>query len=138
MIVRRKFLTQLGAGVAAIVVPANHLYAGRCKRRLRRPRNNVLQGAKNLMDSLVLDGVYLRLSLTSSQRDTNQKFLHHHFLLKKTGRKLQVWYSGDGDPYLWDSVVKRMEDTNQSLLGDGINPVFDDIIGGARSSTPFV
>ncbi len=101
-------------------------------------RNSVLKSAKNLKDSTTLEGVFLRPSLTSQQRGVNQKLLHQRFLLKKTGRKLQVRYSDDGDPYLWDSIAKQSINTNLPLdqgNNDGINA--NETGGSAPSHSSF-
>ncbi len=76
-------------------------------------RNLVLKGASNLKDSTLLDGVYLRPSLTGLQQEINQRLLHQRYLHKGKGRRLQVRYSNEGDPFLWDTVTKvRMEETH--------------------------
>ncbi len=76
-------------------------------------RNLVLKGAKNLKDSSVLDGVYLRPSLTGPQQEINQRLLHQRYLHKGKGRRLQVRYSNEGDPFLWDTATKvKVEETH--------------------------
>ncbi len=103
-------------------------------------RNSVLRGAKNLRDSSVLEGVFLRPSLTTQQREVNQKLLHQRFLLKKTGKRMQVRYSGDGDPYLWDTSAKQTVDTSKPLIvspGNDLSGVASNGVAEAPNTSIF-
>ncbi len=82
-------------------------------------RNLVLKSGKNLKDAVAFDGVYLRPSMTSQQREVHGKLLGYRYYMKKQKIFLQIRFTPDGDPYLWNNATKSIVSVPPEYGQDG-------------------